>query len=338
MVLYLSLSQLHQIYLGGIQQTTDVNLKDVTLHYALLVWMTGKKNPLKSQKSPAATLGGHGHHQNNSGKKLKHHKKHKKLSVGHPKTDPSGGQSKSNLTNHQFHKSSSNKPAAPHNLPLMSIKSAMVPSSSKSSMIELTNLPKMIVPAHYIKKIISDKNVQKNSRNGPYHPRGRSIANREHGGRLSTSMGTIGRQNITLHAVTNQRQAAYHERSRGFRKPVRGGPTVLNTMSSPKIDRHTNDLQKTLPNRNHNDPFGKLRNLSAARHRTSHSLSRVKRELVNRLLKSSPLWWTGLDHSGTEIQPCYSNEMRDNRHKVQEGKLENLRSVDSLSFNSQNVK
>lgn len=289
MVLYLSLSQLHQIYLGGIQQTTDVNLKDVTLHYALLVWMTGKKNPLKSQKSPAATLGGHGHHQNNSGKKLKHHKKHKKLSVGHPKTDPSGGQSKSNLTNHQFHKSSSNKPAAPHNLPLMSIKSAMVPSSSKSSMIELTNLPKMIVPAHYIKKIISDKNVQKNSRNGPYHPRGRSIANREHGGRLSTSMGTIGRQNITLHAVTNQRQAAYHERSRGFRKPVRGGPTVLNTMSSPKIDRHTNDLQKTLPNRNHNDPFGKLRNLSAARHRTSHSLSRVKRELVNRLLKSSPL-------------------------------------------------
>lgn len=253
--------------------------------------MTGKKNPMKSQKSPAGAPGGNGHHQNNSGKKLKHHKKHKKLSVGHPKPNPSGGQSKSNLTNHQFHKSSSNKPA-PHNLPLMSIKSAKVPSSSKSSMIELTNLPKMIVPAHYIKKIISDQSVQKNGRKGPLTQRGRGKANREHGGRLSTSMGTIGRQNITVHAINNQRQVNFHDRSRGFSTPLRGGPTVLNTMSSPKIDRHTNDLQKTLPirNRHRNDRFGKLRNLSATRHRTSHSLSRVKRELVNRLLsKSSPL-------------------------------------------------
>lgn len=335
------LSQLHQIYLGGIQQTTDVNLKDVTLHYALLVWMTGKKNPLKSQKSPASTLGGHGHHLTKSGKKLKHHKKHKKLSVGHPKTDPYGGQSKSNLTNHQFHKSSSNKPAATHNLPLMSIKSAKVPSSSKSSMIELTNLPKMIVPAHYIKKIISDQSVQKNSRNGPFHPRGRNMANREHGGRLSTSMGTIGRQNITLHAVNNQRQVAYHERSRGFPKPVRGGPTVLNTMSSPKIDRHTNDLQKTLPirNRNHNDRFGKLRNLSAARHRTSHSLSRVKRELVNRLLlKSSPLWWIGLHQVVQKSNPASQTRWERIDTNFRRANLRILRWVDSLSFNSKNVK
>lgn len=28
--------------------------------------------------------------------------------------------------------------------------------------------------------------------------------------------------------------------------------------------------------------------------------------------------------SGTEIQPCFSNEMRENRHKFQEGKLENF--------------
>ncbi|XP_061163506.1 uncharacterized protein LOC133172595 isoform X2 [Saccostrea echinata] len=261
---------LHQIYLGGIQQTTDVNLKDVTLHYALLVWMTGKKNSMKSPKT-SALVRDHGRHKNMTGMKNKHHRKHKNILSGHQKT---------NESNHLSHKST------PNNLPFMSIKSANVPSSSKSSMIELTNLPKMIVPAHYIKKIISDhpsKSVKKG------HRQQRGPGSRERIGRLSSSMGKIGKRNITVHAVNNYKQTKFRERPRGFPKPLRNGPTVLNTMSSPNLDRHTNDLQKTLPmrNRNHIDHYRKLRNPSTSRHRTSHGLSRMRRDLVRRLQSRS---------------------------------------------------
>lgn len=260
-------SQLHQIYLGGIQQTTDVNLKDVTLHYALLVWMTGKKNPMKSPKT-SPLFGDHGRHKNMTGVKSKHHRKNKNLSGGHQKP-------------YQSSKST------PNNLPLMSIKSAKVPSSSKSSMIELTNLPKMIVPAHYIKKIISDQPLSKSIKQGSRRQRG--PGSRERTGRLSTSIGSVGRRNITVNAINNHKQTTFRERLRAFPSSVRNAPTVLNTVSSPKLDRYTNDLQKTMPmrKRNHIDRYGKLRNMSASRHRTSHSLSRVKRDLVRRLQSKS---------------------------------------------------
>ncbi|XP_048752208.2 uncharacterized protein LOC125663848 isoform X2 [Ostrea edulis] len=258
---------LHQIYLGGIQQTTDVNLKDVTLHYALLVWMTGKKNPMKSPKT-SPLFGDHGRHKNMTGVKSKHHRKNKNLSGGHQKP-------------YQSSKST------PNNLPLMSIKSAKVPSSSKSSMIELTNLPKMIVPAHYIKKIISDQPLSKSIKQGSRRQRG--PGSRERTGRLSTSIGSVGRRNITVNAINNHKQTTFRERPRAFPSSVRNAPTVLNTVSSPKLDRYTNDLQKTMPmrKRNHIDRYGKLRNMSASRHRTSHSLSRVKRDLVRRLQSKS---------------------------------------------------
>lgn len=138
-------------------------------------------------------FGGYGYYLINSGKKFKYYKKYKKFLVGYLKIDFYGGQFKFNFIKYQFYKLLFNKLVVFYNFFLMSIKLVKVLSLFKSSMIEFINLFKMIVLVYYIKKIIFDQNVQKNSRNGFFYLRGRNMVNREYGGRLFILMGIIGR-------------------------------------------------------------------------------------------------------------------------------------------------